>query len=481
MSVFSSEPVLRYFEEISRIPRCSGNEKAVSDYLVEFAKARNLEVVQDDVLNVIIKKPGTPGYENAPTVIIQGHMDMVGDKNKGTEHNFEKDPIKLRVDGDMLYATNTTLGADNGIAVAYAMELLDSSDIPHPPIEILITTQEETGMDGALLLDPGNLKGKYLINIDGEEEGRFFVSCAGGIRVLHTLQAEWEDADTRFFPYLLSIKGLRGGHSGSDIHMGRGNSNKLMGRILNSLYKEIGFLLSDINGGMRPNAIPREAEAVILITPSDEIKLKDKIDEWNSTFKNELRVSDPGVIVSLENTSKKYSRVLSKEVMRKVIVLLNMIPNGIQTMSADISGLVESSTNLGVVSTSENAISFESAVRSSVRSLKHNIINQCEVVSDSIGARFEASSDYPEWEYDPDSKLREVFESVYEETYGKKPEVTAIHAGLECGLFKEKMPCLDMISFGPNLYDVHTPNEHVSTPSVKRTWEFIKAVLKEMR
>jgi len=254
-----------------------------------------------------------------------------------------------------------------------------------------------------------------------------------------------------------------------------------MGRILNSLSREVNFSLSEINGGMRANAIPREAEAAILINPSEESKLKEKISEWNKILKNEFRVSDPGVIVKLEKPDKEYNKVFSKDTMKKAIALLYMIPNGIQTMSSDIGGLVESSTNLGVVKTSEDDISFESAVRSSVRSLKHNIVSLCEIVSDSTGAEFEASSDYPEWEYNPDSRLREVFERVYEKIYGKKPEITAIHAGLECGLFKEKMPELDMISFGPDLYDVHTPNEHVSISSVKRAWEFLKDVLREMK
>lgn len=473
--------VFGYFEEITKIPRGSGNEKAISDYLADFAGKNNLEVIQDKAMNIIIKKPGTPGYENAPTVIIQGHMDMVNEKNKGTEHDFDRDPLKLRIVADMLYATGTTLGADNGIAIALSMALLASKDIPHPPLEVLVTTEEETGMGGAMALDAGNLKGRLLINIDSEEEGKLLVSCSGGIRMSQKLAVKWEDADSSRVPYTLSVRGLKGGHSGMEINKGRGNSNKILGRILNDISGEIDFCLKEINGGAKMNAIPREADAVLLINSGDSSKLEKEVSNWNAILKNELRTPDPDVNIVLEKYSGKVEKVFSKETKENAIASLVLIPNGIQSMSMDIPGLVESSTNLGVVTTSDSFVEFQSAVRSSVRSLKYSILNQAKLVAKILGAEITADSDYPEWQYNPDSKLRALFEKVYKDKFGKEAEITAIHAGVECGLFGEKMEGLDMISIGPNLYDVHTPDEHLSISSTHRTWEYLLAVLKEIK
>jgi dipeptidase D len=473
--------VFKYFEEISQIPRCSGNEKAISNYLVEFANKHSLEVLQDNALNVIIKKPATTGYENAPTVIIQGHMDMVCEKNKETEHNFDSDPLNLRVVDDMLYASNTTLGADNGIAIAYSLAILASKNIPHPSLEVLITTEEETGMGGAMALDSNNLNGTMLINIDSEEEGKLLVSCSGGVRTTHTFPISWEPLDDNLYPYVVSIRGLKGGHSGMEIHKGRGNSNKILGRILNDLSNDLQYFIKEINGGAKMNAIPREADAVILINSKDYGKLESKIDEWNKILSNELRSADPGVAVTLEKYHETPSKVFSKETAHKAIASLILIPNGIQSMSMDIEGLVESSANLGVVTTTESELRFESAIRSSVKSLKYSILNQAKMVANVVGAKLVAESDYPEWQYNPDSKIREIFKKVYKDMYGKDAEITAIHAGVECGLFKEKMEHLDMISFGPNLYDVHTPDEHISISSTKRSWDYLLGVLKDIR
>ncbi|MDF2672540.1 MAG: pepD [Clostridiales bacterium] len=473
--------VFSYFEEITKVPRGSGNEKRISDYLVDFANKNNLEVIQDKAMNIIIKKPGTTGYENAPTVILQGHMDMVNEKNKGTEHDFDKDPLKLRIVDDMIYATGTTLGADNGIAIALSMTLLTSKDIPHPPLEVLITTEEETGMGGTMALDPNNINGRLLINIDSEEEGKLLVSCSGGIRITQKLNIKWEDADSRKLPYLLSVRGLKGGHSGMEINKGRGNSNKLIGRILNDISNEIDFCLASVNGGSKTNAIPREADAVIMINSSDASKLEEIISEWNIILKNELRTPDPDVTIVLEKSKEKLEKVFSKESREAAIASLVLIPNGIQSMSMDIPDLVESSTNLGVVITTDSMIEFQSSIRSSVKSLKYNILNHSRLLAKTLGADFISTSDYPEWQYNPDSKLRSLFERVYYANFHKAAEITAIHAGVECGLFGEKLEGLDMISIGPNLYDVHTPVEHLSISSTKRTWEYLTAVLKEMR
>ncbi|MDK2799122.1 MAG: dipeptidase [Clostridiales bacterium] len=481
LSQLEPKLVFKYFEEITRIPRCSGKEKAISDYLVEFAKKHNLEFIQDEVYNVIIRKAPTPGYEQAPTVIIQGHMDMVCEKNKDTVHNFETDPLKLQIKDDMLYATDTTLGADNGIAIAYALAILSSKDIPHPSIEVLMTVEEETGLKGAAALDAKNLKGKLLINLDSEEEGKLLVSCAGGVRTRHILPVIWEIPNKGLIPYLIRIKGLKGGHSGMDIHKGRGNANKLMGRLLNDLSFSFNYFIKEINGGSKMNAIPREADAIILIDPANSSKLQSKIDEWHTIFKNELRVSDPGITIQLEKIQDDVAKVFSKETKDKAIASLVLIPNGVQSMSMDIKGLVESSTNLGVVTTTEKTISFESAIRSSVKSLKYNILHQSKKIASVIGAEFIADSDYPEWQYQPDSKLREICERVYKEKFGVNPKIIAIHAGVECGLLKEKKENLDMISFGPDMYDVHTPKEHLSISSTQRTWEYLLAVLKEIK
>ncbi|EOD01588.1 Aminoacyl-histidine dipeptidase (Peptidase D) [Caldisalinibacter kiritimatiensis] len=473
--------VFEYFEEISQIPRGSGNEKAISDYLAQFAKERDLDVIQDEALNVIIKKPATKGYENAPVVILQGHMDMVCEKNKDTIHDFEKDPIKLKVEGDIIRAEGTTLGADNGIAVAYCLAILDSNDIPHPSLEVVITTEEETGMGGASKLNPENLDGKILINIDAEEEGNFFVSCAGGVRTKVILPVEWENADESLETYIVKVRGLKGGHSGMEIDKGRGNANKIMGRILKDLNTTFDIKLSDLSGGAKMNAIPREADAVIMVDSKDKETIVQKIEKWNNILKNELKSSDPDVNILFEKFDNNDKKVLSKQSQDKAISLLQIILNGIQTMSMDIEGLVESSTNLGVVTTKENEIMFESAVRSSVKSLKKAIVEHTQTVAEVVGAKLVTESDYPEWEYNPDSNIRKIMQKVYKEKFNKEPKLTAIHAGLECGLFKEKLGDIDMIALGPNMYDVHTPNEHLSISSTARTWELLLDVLKEIQ
>jgi dipeptidase D len=473
--------VFRYFEEITQIPRGSGNEKGISDYLVNFAKEHNLQVIQDEVLNVIIKKPGTEGYENSPIVILQGHMDMVNEKNNDTEHDFEKDPLKLRIEGDMIYATGTTLGADNGIAIAYALALLASTDIPHPPLEVLMTTDEETGMSGAMGLNPDHIDGRILVNIDSEEEGKLLVSCAGGIRTAASLNINWEPVKEDAAVVQLKIRGLKGGHSGMEIHKGRGNSNKLMGRVLYDIYNSHKFNLCKLSGGAKNNAIPREADAVLVVNSGEVESIKAKAAEWNETLKNEYKASDVEVNVQFETVSTKVEKAFSADTTEKAIKLLYLIPNGIQTMSMEIEGLVQSSTNLGVVTTEGDRVKFDSATRSSVKSLKYDLINQAKIAVEAIGAEFTTESDYPDWQYDANSKVRKVFEKVYKDMHGNDPEIVAIHAGVECGLFKEKFGEIDMISFGPNLYDVHTPDEHLNIPSTERSWNYLCEVLKAMR
>ena len=472
--------VFQYFEEISNIPRGSGNEKGISDYLLNFGKELGLESIQDEALNVIIKKPGTPGYENAPTVIIQGHMDMVCEKNNGVEHDFEKDPLKLRIVDDYIYATDTTLGADNGIAVAYAMAILASNDIPHPPIEVLLTTDEETGMSGAMAIKKENLQGKILINLDNEEEGYLLVSCAGGVRSTATLKVDEQEIGSKKL-IKINISGLKGGHSGMDIIKERGNSNKILGRVLKGLLREVKFNLVSLNGGSKNNAIPREAEAIIAVNPNDENTAIEVINNWNNIIENELRAQDPGLKIEASITDIKTCKEFTDESTKKVVDLLYIYPNGINTKSTEIEGLVESSTNLGVLTTKDGVVEFDSAIRSSIPSLKEEIVLRSKTIVELLGGKFETTSDYPGWEYDPNSKVRDICQKVHKDMYGKEAKIVAIHAGVECGLFNEKLGNLDMISFGPNLYDVHTPDEHMSISSVKNCYEYLLGLLKEIR
>ena len=472
--------VFQYFEEISNIPRGSGNEKGISDYLLNFGKELGLESIQDEALNVIIKKPGTPGYENAPTVIIQGHMDMVCEKNNGVEHDFEKDPLKLRIVDDYIYATDTTLGADNGIAVAYAMAILDSNDIPHPPIEVLLTTDEETGMSGAMAIKKENLQGKILINLDNEEEGYLLVSCAGGVRSTATLKVDEQEIGSKKL-IKINISGLKGGHSGMDIIKERGNSNKILGRVLKGLLREVKFNLVSLNGGSKNNAIPREAEAIIAVNPNDENTAIEVINNWNNIIENELRAQDPGLKIEASITDIKTCKEFTDESTKKVVDLLYIYPNGINTKSTEIEGLVESSTNLGVLTTKDGVVEFDSAIRSSIPSLKEEIVLRSKTIVELLGGKFETTSDYPGWEYDPNSNVRDICQKVHKDMYGKEAKIVAIHAGVECGLFNEKLGNLDMISFGPNLYDVHTPDEHMSISSVKNCYEYLLGILKEIR
>lgn len=474
---FEPTKVFSYFEDLTRIPRGSGNEKEVSDYLVEFAKTNNLEFIQDEYMNVVIKKPATKGYESLPAVILQGHMDMVNEKNNDKIHDFDKDPLTLKIDGDNIYADETTLGADNGIAVAMAMSVLASTDISHPALEAVITVEEETGLVGALKLDGSLLKGKYLINIDSEEEGKLLVSCAGGSRIKLILPISFTNVDNNRTDLKISVKNLYGGHSGLDIIKGRGNANKLIGRILDDLLDELSFELFNINGGSKMNAIPREADAVIAINTSDKKKVEALIEKWNDILKNELRGKDDKVQVIVSEIKQDSTIVFDEQSKLTAISTLIMFPNGIMSMSHAIEGLVESSVNLGVLSTTETSVTFECAPRSSIGSLKQAINNQFTSLAYLVGAELVIDSDYPEWQYNPDSNLRTHFEKVYKDMFKKDSEVVAIHAGVECGLFKEKLPELDMISIGPDMADVHTPNEHVSISSIQRTYSYLVEVL----
>ena len=472
--------VFEHFKNISEIPRGSGNEKGISDYLVSFAKNLGLEVIQDKALNVIIKKPASKGYESAPTVIIQGHLDMVCEKNKDTIHDFLKDPIELVVKGDKIYANGTTLGADDGIAVAYAMALLEDNTIEHPALEILMTTDEETGMTGAMALSKEDISGKILINIDTEEEGYLLVSCAGGIRTKSSVKLEKEEIKNEKL-YTISIRGLKGGHSGTEINKWRGNSNKLLGRVLMDIYNSMEVSLISVDGGSKNNAIPREADGVIAIKEEDKETLVNLIEKWDSIFKKELETQDKDVKVTLNEVNDSINSKFTKATTERVIKLLYLYPNGVNTMSVNIEDLTESSTNLGIVKTNEDSVEFDSAVRSSVPTLVDEIVTRIKEVTELLGGEFESSAGYPAWQYKKESKIRDICQRVYKEMTGKEAVVYAIHAGVECGLFEEKLGELDMISFGPDIRDAHTPQENLSIQSTENVWNYLLEVLKNIK
>lgn len=473
----SPKEVFHFFEELSNIPRTSGNEKQVSDYLVNFARERGLEVHQDKALNVIIKKGGTPGYEKSSPVIIQGHMDIVGEKTRESKHDFLHDPLKLRIEGDFLYATETTLGGDDGIAVAFGLAILDADSLKHPPIELLITTNEETGMDGASNLSAEHLFGKTMLNIDAEEEGIFLVSCAGGLTSYVTFMPTYEPSTGKIVE--VAVKGLKGGHSGLEIIKQRGNAVKLLGRLLGKLQEETGVRLVTLRGGAKHNAISREAYATICIPEKDHSKLMEIVKTMEETFKLENRVEDPSVTLTV--TDATASQMMKKDSSENIISYIVAVPDGIQRMSSDIEGLVESSLNIGVLEDIDGKIVFTHAVRSSVKSLKQEIARRISTLGSLTGGTVNNTGDYPEWQYEADSNVRKIVMETYKDLFKKEAEISAIHAGLECGLLKKILPDTDMISFGPNLYDVHTPEEHLSISSVEKTYKFLVALLENLK
>jgi len=477
LATLEPKNALRYFETISGIPRGSGNEKGISDYLVAFAKERGLWVHQDKALNVIIKKPGTKGYENAPTVILQGHMDMVCEKNAETVHDFVKDPIKLVVEGDFLRAEGTTLGADNGAAVAMALALLDSFDIPHPPLEVLVTTCEEVGLLGAAALDGTLLEGRLLLNMDSGEEGFFCVCCAGGGRVDLSYAPDYCDLPAGYAVKTLKIKGLKGGHSGIDITKERANSNRLLGRALRILQSKFAVQFCGINGGSKENAIPREAEAVIAFDGAKGGELADEVRQIEKAFKREYGMSDEGLELCLGDCTADIRKVFTRSLCDKIVSALLLLPNGVQAMSLALEDLPETSLNIGVVSTTESEIVIASGVRSSVGSRKDMLFDQIKVLAEATGATIRISGLYPAWEYNEKSVLRERAMRVFAETFGREAAICGTHGGLECGIFCEKIGGVDIVSFGPDIHEMHTPNEKMSVSSFGRTWELLTKLL----
>lgn len=479
-------PVFHYFREISAIPRESGHEQAISDYLAGFGRSRGLEVIQDDALNVILKKTASVGYEQSPTVILQGHMDMVCEKNKGTQHDFQKDPLKLRVDGEMLYATDTTLGADNGIALAYGLAILDDLSLEHPKLEVVFTTEEETTFLGASALDPKYFSGKLLINLDSEEDDALLVSSAGGVGMGITLPVQWAASDDRALPVRLRVKGLQGGHSGMEIDKERGNAIKLLGRLLQELVVKEGAEIAQLEGGSQRNAISREAEAILLIPEKAYERFGKRVSELQEALQREFYIKDPKLRLEWSREEawtweSDHRQKMKPESAVKVLQAIALMPDGVHTMSAEMKGLVESSSNLGLLKTLGDNVYFETELRSAVKSQSVVLMDKFEILAEVLGASCMSFEAYPEWPFNPSSKLRALFERVYEQRFGEKARIVACHAGIECGLLIEKIEGLDAISIGPQLFDVHNPNEHLSIPSVMKTWEFLLEVLKSMK
>jgi dipeptidase D len=471
------EQVIKYFEEISKIPRASGNEKGISDYLAQYAKTYVLEAAQDDVFNIIIKKPASPGYENAPTVVLQGHLDMVCVKSKDKVHDFNKDPITFKYIGDMIYADDTTLGADNGIAMAYVMAIIASKDIKHPALEILLTSSEENNMTGAEKVNLENLAGKILVNMDATDEGMLVVGCAGAVKTTTTIQADWQKPQNDWEPFIICVNGLLSGHSGEDINRGRGNAIKLLSRVLNKISQDTPLQIAQINGGVKSSLIPNEAEAVILLPVGRYPDLQKTIKDWDEIFKSELNATDPGVTVSVLRTDAAFDKVMSTEHTKKVLEALLTLPDGVQTMDKSFANMVQSSTNLGVVSTTEKGVVIDTLIRSSVDSLKDYIKEQSYSVANLVGADFSEYAGFNAWKYNKNSRVLEACKKVYQAETGKEPEIKITHGGVECALFGERIKDLDMICFAPDIYECHTINEHVSKSSMIRTYDYLLKVL----
>ena len=480
LSMLEPERVFYYFEEISKIPHGSYNTKAISDYCVEFAKTHGLKYYQDEVNNVIIYKGATPGYEHISPIIIQGHLDMVCEKEADSIIDFAKDGLELLVSGDDLYANKTTLGGDDGVAVALGLAILEDNEKPHPALEVLFTTEEEVGLIGAAALDTGRLSGKYFINLDSEEEHVLTCGCAGGIRVDGNIPIKREQFTG--MQYTVELSSFLGGHSGMEIDKWHINPVILMGRLLFELSEVTPIRLLSLKGGNKDNAIPREAIAEVLVDISESKKLEDAFAHSKEVFLSEFLSMEPEMKMMITSCGEKEASVLSQKDFSNVIFFLQSSPVGVQAMSADIQGLVETSLNLGVLKLKEDRLSVSYALRSSKNTARIALEKKMEqYITHFPGGSASTRGEYPAWEYRKNSKLRDLCTSVYEERYHRKMKVEAIHAGLECGIFSEKIKELDCVSLGADVFDVHTPKEHLSISSTKRTYEYLWEILKKAK
>ena len=470
--------VFHFFEDLTRIPHGSRNTKAISDYCVAFAKERSLWVYQDELNNVIIKKPASAGYEAAPAVILQGHLDMVAEKTPDSPMDFTRDALELQVEGDYVSAKDTTLGGDDGIAVAMALAILDSSEIAHPALEAVFTVDEEIGMEGAQGLDFSQLSARRMLNIDSEDEGIFTVSCAGGASA--NVSIGLTTAPCALPRVRLSVSGLIGGHSGQEINKGRANANLLLGRVLDALVQKLPVRLVSAAGGLKDNVIPNAAEALLAIDAADLAAAEAIAAEFDAAFRKEYAAADPGVTVTLA-PAEAAAQALTEEATLRVVRFLLLVPNGIAAMSMDIPGLVQTSCNLGIFHVTDGVLTAVSSVRSSVATQKQMLLTRFDALTQMLGGSLQITGAYPAWEYRRESALREKLVEVYRAQTGKEPKIEAIHAGLECGLFAGQLPGLDCVSFGPDLVDIHTTREKMSISSVQRTWQFLLGVLAALK
>lgn len=471
--------VWKIFSDLCDIPRPSKKEEKAVEYAKNFGEKLGLETIVDEVGNVIIKKPATPGMEDRKTVVFQGHLDMVPQKNSDTDHDFEKDPIQAYVDGDWVTAKGTTLGADNGMGVAAGLAVLEANDVEHGPVEVLLTIDEETGMTGANALKPGLLDADILINLDSEDEGELYIGCAGGVdtNVKFHYQEEKVPADTTAFEVL--VKGLKGGHSGMDISLGRGNACKALNRILFTSGKTTGMRLSTIDAGSLRNAIPREATAIVLVPNQNIGEFKSFVQESGQVISRELATTEPDMKVELKEVETP-AFVIDTKTQNNLLKAVYGCPNGVMRMSADMEGLVETSTNLAVIKTRDGYISVETLQRSAVDTAKEDLATMIRNIFELAGAEVVHDGAYPGWQPNMESPILKTMLDTYEGKWGKRPEIKAIHAGLECGILSQPYPHLDMISCGPTIRYPHSPDEKVNIETVQKFYDFIVETLKNI-
>lgn len=483
MNICNLEPkkVFEFFSAISSIPHGSGNTEKIADYCIDFASKRGLKSYRDDGGNVMIFSKGTKGYEESEPVILQGHLDMVCEKDPDCKINMENEAITLCNDEKYIWADKTTLGGDDGIAIAYILAILDSDNIPHPPIEALLTNDEEIGMLGARELDASKLKAKRLINIDSEEEGILTVSCAGGVRAYCTLSLDFENTESKdLVAYDVEISGLTGGHSGIDINKNRKNAVKILSRLLEYVSSKCDFSISHLNGGGKENAIPQTAKVVLCVSDEQSQTFVKTVSDFYEILKTELVSTDPNVLITVNKTQLPEQSVTSDST-RKVIFALMQIPDGVQTMSPDIPNMVQTSLNLGTAVISDNALKMSFLIRSNAATGKQSVIQTLNSFVEYLDGKVIYKNDYPVWEYRADSHLRDIMVDVYKEVYADTPVIKAIHAGLECGILSAKIEDADMVSFGPNLFNVHTSKEKMDIESVKRCWNYLIKVLENLK
>ena len=477
---YEAKLALNHFHEITKIPHGSGNEKAVSDYVKNFAEGLGLKTIQDSMHNLIVFKDAAPGYENSPAIVLQAHLDMVCEKNADTVHDFTTDPLDIYIDGDFIKARGTTLGADNGIAVSLFMALMEDCK-DHPPLEFVFTTQEETGMGGAMELDASVLKGKHMINLDADNDAGFVMGCAAGTMIKYSLPVSYVKPCEDSVQVKISVSGLTGGHSGMDIHKSRAHAIKLIGVILAELDAELCVCIKGLSGGMKVNAIPREAFLEAAIPKNALAKAKEIVEKLHTQFTSDFRLTDPKLQVAIEEISGEMGEVLDGLSKQRLISSLQLFPNGVLAMSSELASLVNSSCNLGVVETTKDKINLSAMPRGATKYYNERVEHAVLSLGKLTGAETVFIERSPAWPYNPFSKLLDLAKKSYMKVFGAEPTVSAVHAGLECGLFAEKIPGLDIISFGPVTYDLHTPDERVSISSVGRVWKFLLELLSSKR